>query len=146
MTLAEKNGDIFAAPQGYYLAHCISGDFALCYGISKKFDDVYNMRYKLFQNYPFNCGGRYNYIGKALLVDNVFNLITKARCFHKTTYDSLYEALVDMKKLCEVFNITKLAMPRIGLGRDGLRWSNVKDIISGVFEDTSIDIVIYSLK
>lgn len=145
MRFTEINGDLFTAPRGYYLAHCISGDFALGAGIAKKFDEVYNMRFKLFKNYPLEDGEKFGYVEEALLIDNVFNLVTKARCFHKPTYDSLYQALVDMREQCAALDITKLAMPRIGAGLDKLDWEKVKDVIEDVFGETDIDIVVYVL-
>ena len=42
MNITFENRDLFTVPQGYYLAHCISADFALGAGIAKKFDEVYN--------------------------------------------------------------------------------------------------------
>ena len=118
MIIKEEKRDLFAVPQGYYLAHCISGDYALGAGIATQFVEVYNMRYKLHSQYPIPNGEKFANVGKALLVDNVFNLVTKARCFHKPTYDSLYETLVDMKDQCEEWDITKIAIPYIGCGLD----------------------------
>ena len=138
MTITTEKRDLFTMPQGYYLAHCISADFALGAGIAKVFDNVYSMRYKLFKNYP-------NYVyrgGDALPIDNVFNLVTKAKCFQKPTYESLREALEMMKEQIDFLGITKLAMPKIGCGLDRLQWSNVYDIICEVFEDMDIEIVI----
>ena len=86
MTMIEVQGDLFAVPQGYYLAHCISGDYALGAGIAKKFDEVYNMRFKLHKNYAIPNGEKFANVGSALLIDNVFNLVTKARVFHKPTF------------------------------------------------------------
>ena len=42
MIFNEVHGDLFNAPQGCYLAHCISGDYALGAGIAKKFTEVYD--------------------------------------------------------------------------------------------------------
>lgn len=86
MKYVEIKGDLFSAPQGFYLAHCISTDFALGAGIAKKFDEVYNMRFKLHKRFP---NERFGYVGKALLIDNVFNLVTKYKYYHKPTYYSL---------------------------------------------------------
>lgn len=72
----------------------------------------------------------------------LFNLVTKERCFHKPTYDTLYDTLVDMREQCEDFDITKLAMPLIGCGLDKLEWDKVKDVIEDVFENTNIEILI----
>lgn len=138
--MAEKR-DLFTVPQGYYLAHCISADFALGAGIAKTFDEVYNMRFKLFREYD-----DYTYDGgNALLIDNVFNLVTKPKCYHKPRYDAVRKALETMKDIMEANAITKLAMPRIGCGLDKLSWDEVYKIICEVFEDTDIEILICEL-
>jgi hypothetical protein len=141
MTITSVNRDLFTMPQGYYLAHCISADFALGAGIAKTFDSVYNMRFKLFKKYP-----KYEYHGgDALLVDNVFNLVTKQKCWHKPTYDSVRDALEMMKEYLDFIGATKLAMPKIAAGLDRLEWPKVYEIINEVFEDTDIEIVICEL-
>lgn len=141
MTITTEKRDLFTMPQGYYLAHCISSDFALGAGIAKTFDSVYNMRFKLFRNYP---DYKYNG-GDALLIANVFNLVTKDKYWHKPTYDSLREALEMMKEQMDFVGATKLAMPKIGCGLDKLSWNQVYDIICEVFEDTDIEVVICEL-
>lgn len=138
MNITFENRDLFTVPQGYYLAHCISADFALGAGIAKKFDEVYNMRFKLFRGYD-------DYIydgGDALLVDNVFNLVTKPKCYHKPRYEAVREALETMKYIMDINAITKLAIPKIGCGLDRLSWSEVYDIICEVFEDTDVEILV----
>ena len=141
MTITTEKRDLFTMPHGYYLAHCISADFALGAGIAKTFDSVYNMRFKLFRKYP-----KYEYNGgDALLVDNVFNLVTKQKCWHKPTYNSLRESLEMMKEYIDFIGVDKLAMPRIASGLDKLEWSKVYDIICEVFEDMNIEIVICEL-
>jgi hypothetical protein len=138
MTITVENRDLFTVPQGYYLAHCISADFALGAGIAKTFDEVYNMRFKLFKNYD-----NYEYEGgDALPIDNVFNLVTKPKCYHKPRYEAVREALEVMKELMINLDITKLAMPTIGCGLDKLQWIEVFKIIQEVFNDTDIDILI----
>ena len=145
MNFKEETRDLFTVPQGYYLAHCISGDYSLGAGIAAQFVDVYNMRYKLHRNYPIPDGEKFANVGEALLVDNVFNLVTKDRVYHKPTYDTLIETLEDMKEQCENLDIDKIAMPRIGCGLDGLSWDTVEEIIMEVFEDTDMEILICTL-
>lgn len=141
MNITIEQRDLFTVPQGYYLAHCISADFALGAGIAKVFDEIYNMRFKLFRTYD-----EYVYEGgDALLVDNVYNLVTKPKCYHKPTYESVREALEVMKYAMEMRNTTKLAMPKIASGLDRLEWSRVYDIICEVFEDTDVEILICEL-
>lgn len=145
MLMTEVQQDLFTVPQGYYLAHCISGDYALGAGIAKKFDEVYNMRFKLHRDYAIPEGQKSANVGRALLVDNVFNLVTKERCFHKPTYDELYNTLIDMREQCEDFGVKRLAMPLIGCGLDKFEWSRAKDIIEDVFGSTVIEILICKL-
>lgn len=139
--------DLFTVPQGYYLAHCISNDFALGAGIAKQFVEHYNMKFKLIET--FRCGDNYDkvndigeFVGDALLIDNVFNLVTKERGFHKPTYDTLRDALSSMKSIMKDSYITKLAMPKISCGLDGLNWDKVEEMICDVFGDTDIEILI----
>ncbi len=145
MTGKKIKGNLFDAPEGYYLVHCISGDYALGAGIAKQFDQIYNMREKLLQYFPIPKTQKFANVGKALLVYNVFNLVTKNRYYSKPTYESLEKTLVNMKKQCIKRDIKKLAMPLIGCGLDRLEWSNVRKIICKVFNDTDIDILIYVL-
>jgi len=136
MILNEVQRDLFSVPHGYYFAHCISGDFALGAGIAVKFNELYNMRKKLKNTVdyiPDNC---------AILIDNVFNLVTKRKCYHKPTYASLRESLEDMIETIETLEIEKIAMPMIGCGLDKLDWDIVKEIIEDVFEDIDIEILV----
>ena len=38
--------------------------------------------------------------------------------------------------------ITKIAMPRIGCGLDGLNWQDVKKALQDVFDNTDIEILV----
>lgn len=138
MTLKIEQRDLFTVPSDYYLAHCISADFKLGAGIAKVFDEKYSMRRKLFQVYGYcEC-----HSGDVLLIDNVFNLVTKPIYYEKPTYESLRQTLVEMKCIMKRCNITKLAMPKIGCGLDRLQWSRVEEIIKDVFSDTKVDILV----
>ena len=141
MTIREENRDLFTVPQGYYLAHCITADFSLGAGVAKKMDEVYNMRAKLKElyNYPMDC------VGEVLTVDNVYNLVLKKTADKKAKYKKLRLALDDMKIEMECDLVTKVAMPRIGCGHEGLEWERVKEIIEDVFKDTDVEILVCSL-
>jgi O-acetyl-ADP-ribose deacetylase (regulator of RNase III) len=141
MTITIEKRDLFTVPQGYYLAHCISADFALGAGIAKKFDEVYNMRFKLFREYDMYAFEG----GDALLIDNVYNLVTKPRCYHKPRYEAIREALETMKDIMDFNSTTKLAMPKIASGLDRCDWNEVYGIICEVFEDTDVEILICEL-
>ena len=148
MIIEEVQKDLFTVPQGYYLAHCISADFSLGVGIAHQFDKVYNMKFKLIQERDFfeSIGaGKVGSVGTALLIDNVFNLVTKNKYWKMPTYGTLTAALMDMQGIMEDKNITKLAIPKIGSGLDRLDWDTVFEIIVKVFEETNVEILICEL-
>lgn len=142
MTIREENGDLFKVSKDYCLVHCISGDYALGAGIAKNFDRIYNMRHKLYRDYEIPDGRKFANVGRALYVDGVFNLVTKARYFLKPAMNDLQAALLDMKRQCDEKGIKKLAMPRIGCGLDRLNWDDVKTLIEHVFEDSDMDVLV----
>ena len=138
-------GNIFSAPAGSYFAHCISSDFSLGAGLAKEIDKKFSMRYQLFENFPYEEGKNYGYVGKALLIDNIFNLVTKPRLKHNVRLEVLRDALEDMKAQCEEKEILNVVMPKIGTGHDHLNWDDVLNIIKDVFYTSRIDIDIYEL-
>lgn len=151
MTIKEIYGNLFDAPKDYYLCHCINGAYTLGAGIAKEFDSRYNMADRLKEAFPYirNLDEEYDfafYVGRALKIGRVFNLVTKARHFNKPTYVSLKAALMDLKRQILSCGHRRLAMPLIGCGLDRLEWKHVKDIISYVFEDTDVDILVYRLE
>ncbi len=101
--------DLFSMPQGTCFAHCISLDFALGAGIAVEFNKRYNMSKRLR-----NLGE--GYVGGVVKIDNVFNLITKEKCYQKPTYESLRNSLEEMRKIAFEEEIELIAMPKIGAG------------------------------
>jgi O-acetyl-ADP-ribose deacetylase (regulator of RNase III) len=135
----EERMDILSVPDDYYIAHSISGDYSLGAGIAKRIDKKYAMRYKLEAFYPSKDRKTKH---SALLVDNVFNLVTKPTLHDKPTYDSLKSALKDMRKQCIKLKIEKIAMPHLSCGMDGLSWKLVKPLVYEVFDNTGIEVLI----
>ena len=144
MIYQEEIRDLFAVPEDYYLAHCISADYALGAGIAVEFNKRFDMRRKLRENAPdyWEYMQLYNLQGECILIERVLNLVTKEKYFHKPTYKSMKQALSMMKVVCTANNITKVAMPIIGCGLDRLQWDKVSKIIKEVFEDTNIEILV----
>lgn len=137
MIYREEKGDLFNVNHKYYLVHCISGDFKLGAGIAVKFDIKYDMKYKLKKLYPSGVDGT-----TCILIDNVLNLITKEKYWHKPTYTTLRKSLEIMKEIIIKNNIKYIAMPKIGCGLDKLEWNRVKDIIQEIFKEIDIEILI----
>ena len=137
--------NLFDVPDDYYLAHCISADFGMGRGIVVEFNNRFDMKNKLISKYPNYlrkwCGDD-PYDGDCILEGRVLNLITKERYYMKPTYENIEKALLIMAILCLEKGITKIAMPKIGCGLDGLQFDKVEKIIKQVFKDTNIEILV----
>lgn len=135
--------DVFNHKDCYY-AHCISRDYALGAGIAVEFNKRYDMRkilVELSKEKPETLNE------KCIEVENVFNLVTKERCFDTPTYNSLEKALLEMKeKISKNKNVKKLVMPKIACGIDRLSWDKVEPMIKKIFEDLDIEIVVCYLE
>lgn len=139
MKYEEQVRDLFEIGDEYYLAHCISADFALGKGIAVEFNRRFDMRNKLRKMYP-------DYLKKwkadCILIDRTLNLITKERYFHKPTNQTMQEALICMREICRANGIEKVAMPLLGCGLDRLEWDEVSRMIKEIFSDMDIEIVV----
>lgn len=126
----------------FNLVQCISSDYEMGAGISVDFNKYFNCKNIVRKN----CIPYWNKKGRILpLIDlniPVINLVTKQYYFNKPTYKSLTEALVELKKFVIERDIKYIAMPKIGCGIDKLNWDKVKQIISDIFEDIEITIVV----
>jgi len=137
--IKEEKCDLFSKKDEYWLAHCISADFALGKGIALQFNEHFNMKNKLLNEFSF----KWNNEGYCLIAENtpVFNLVTKKRCWNKPTYEALRQALVSMKEKMIELNVKKVAMPLIGCGLDKLEWDKVKTMIEEIFDD-NVEIIV----
>lgn len=144
MVYREVESDLFKVNKTYYLAHCISADFAMAAGIVVEFNKEFDMKSRLKKKYPDYIMDwiRNSRTYDCLLEDRVFNLVTKTRYYNKPTYSSLTGALVMMRDICIEKKINKIAMPLIGCGLDRLMWSRVLKIIKDTFADTDIEILV----
>ena len=140
MIYREEKRNLLEVPQGWWIAHCISGDFALGAGVARQIDETFDMKEMLNANWgddpellEENC---------CIPCGNVLNLVTKRKYWHKPTLDSLREALEDMRMLIEGEHIHKVAMPKIGCGLDRLNWDDVSPMIQDVFKNTDVEIMV----
>ncbi|XP_053337830.1 ADP-ribose glycohydrolase OARD1 isoform X2 [Clarias gariepinus] len=132
-------GDLFSSTNS--LAHCISMDCKMGAGIAVAFKNIFEGVDELQaqKKQPGECavlkrGDRF-----------VYYLITKVKYNCKPKYETLKQSLEAMKGHCLENGVTKLSIPRIGCGLDRLKWEKVSKIIEDVFEQTDIDITVYSL-
>lgn len=149
MIYTEFTGDLFEAPKDYYFVQCISADFAMGEGIALLFNKNFNTRRecrKLYPKYLYSNWKMFNKKHDCLKVGRVFNLITKELYYQKPIYQSLKGSLEDLKRIVDNQGITKLAMPRIGCGIDGLDWDKVQLLLKSTFDRSEVEIRVYSLK
>lgn len=147
MKYSEEKMDLMKVPQGWWLAHCISADFALGAGIAKQIDEAFNMREMLKEEvynktYPFDGNVL---TGTCIVIGNVFNLVTKDKYYQKPTLGTLELSLRQVRRYAVSHKIKKIAMPKIGCWFDRLSWDDVKPMIQKIFEDTDIEIMICCL-
>lgn len=139
MKYTEVRKDLFTLDESYYLAHCIASDLIMGAGIAVLFQKKFSLREKIRLTGP-------QYPGSCVLVDNIFNLITKGKSYSKPTYTTLGTSLKKMKIICDEMGIKKLAMPKIGCGLDKLQWLVVKDMILNLFKESDIEIIVCDWK
>ncbi|MFC0903704.1 macro domain-containing protein [Clostridium sp. MT-14] len=146
MKLLEKKVNLFDLDNKYYLAHCISADAgidnrAMGLGIVIQFNKKFHMKAKIKKYAELNDIK----VGNAILIDRVFNLITKSKYYGKPTYDSLRTSLEAMKEQILNNDIHYLAVPKLGCGLDKLQWGRVRSIIQDVFTGLDLEILVCKL-
>ena len=167
MTYTEIQGDLFQhltrdnyhheldykeGPFAVY-AHCIANDGKYGAGIAPIFiDKVFqsgNFVKMLLAENPWDGKGWCLFIShtEGPYGFKVFeaNLITKKSTYGKPTYDTVREALQNLKLDMVESHCSILRMPKIGSGLDKLEWPKVSEIVQEVFGDTDINIEVYYL-
>lgn len=147
MSYTERKGNLFSLNKNEYIfAHCIASDLRWGAGIApiliKEFDAVSQCRYK-------DDGGE---VTEKLTAPGILpvttskgtfvNLLTKENTYGKPTHSNVVVALSKLFIFMKEHNYTKLAMPKIGCGLDGLEWEKVSDYIKSIFGPSDIDVTI----
>ncbi len=137
----QKKGDLFNESSSTSLAHCISQDIKLGAGIAKKFREIFGPKFiSNIESQKVKVGGVAIYSDSKRFI---YNLVTKKFFFDKPTNETLKQSLLEMKKHAISNNVKEISMPKIGCGLDKLKWSDVKNIIFDVFENSNIKIIVY---
>lgn len=154
MNYREEQRDLFEVnaevDTPYCLAHCISSDFAMSGGIVLGFNERWNMKGRLIEKYEdqqhdFHKNGVLVFPEEVLdhgHVTTVYNLVTKPTVFSRPTYLNLNKTLELMRNHMQEQGFTKLAIPLIGCGIDGLEWKTVSNLIKQVFQETNVEILV----
>lgn len=140
MNLIEVYGDIFSSQfDGYKKAHCISSDLAMGAGIAKQFDRQYHIKEILSKYIDLDEGLDYPHCFR---VGNIYNIITKEKYYHKPSYDDFTKACELWKDLMIKDRVETVVVPELGCGLDKLKWNKVRDILTSIFANTSIIIIV----
>ncbi|XP_012252868.2 uncharacterized protein LOC105684241 isoform X2 [Athalia rosae] len=138
--IKEIDDDLFSAPDHVCLVHCVAADFRMGSGISVMFRNKFQSVGKLLDQ-RVKPGGVAHIQNKR----HIFYLVTKELSSEKPTKRTMKSSLDELYKKCRSFRITELAMPKIGCGRDGLIWDNVKEMLEQIFID-DFTITVYSIE
>jgi O-acetyl-ADP-ribose deacetylase (regulator of RNase III) len=143
------SGDLFAnAFNAQAFAHGCNCQGSMGAGIAKTFRARYP---EMYEEYRTRCKAeprRFNlgdsWLWKTRNAPSVFNLGTQEGYWRaRASYDAVEAALRAMKEQADSEGITRIAMPRIGVGYGGLSWKKVKAIIEAVFRDWPGTLVVY---
>lgn len=73
---------------------------------------------------------------------NAFYLVTKKYSSGKPTMGSVIKSLQSLVVKMKDMNLTKLGIPRIGCGLDGLSWNVVREHIERIFAGSGIQVIV----
>lgn len=138
----QKNGDLFSAEPHVSLAHCVSEDLEAKDGITKQFKERFG-RVDELKAQNVKTGGC------AQIESNdrfLFYMVTRNFSYHRPYYSSLEKSLKELRKQCNLLNVTDLAMPLIGNRQDQLDWDLVAKIIDHVFSGTDVNLTVFKYK
>ena len=124
------------------LAHCVSQCFTMGKGIAVQFKKRFGCVSQLkAQNATVGN------VAVLHLPDGrwIYYLVTKERYNGKPTYETMRASLCACRDHALEHGVKCIAMPKIGCGLDKLDWRIVGPMITDVFEDTGVEIKIYSL-
>ena len=140
MVVEEKHQDLFALDyeSEYCLCHCVSEDLAMGKGIAVLFRDKFGG----IENLRSQCKA----VGETAAIPSggmrIYYLITKPKYWNKPTYETLERSLSCTKNDMIQRGYTKLGMPKIGCGLDGLEWPRVRAMIDRLFSASGIDVIV----
>lgn len=149
MPIEYVSGDLFDnAHQAQAFAHGCNCQGSMGAGVAKTFRSRYPEMYEEYRRRckaeprEFNLGDCW--LWKAEGQPWVFNLGTQEGYWRaRASYKAIDAALKAMRAQADAENITRIAIPRIGVGYGGLSWKKVRAIVEAVFGDWSGTLVVY---
>lgn len=114
-------------------------------GLAKQFRERYPQMYNY---YKLMCDiGAFN-VGEILWYqikddENVAMLPTKKDWRDPSKLAYVEDGLAALADDCKLYNVTSLAIPKLGCGLGGLNWDDVKPLIEKYFGNASIEVEVY---
>ncbi len=117
-------------------------------GIALQFKERFPLNYRLYVD---ACKKGEVIIGKMFVVKEasfngdkiIINFPTKTEWYKKSQYAYIEEGLKDLINVIYKYEIQSLAIPPLGSGNGGLKWSNVKSLMNKYLGEIPIEIIIY---
>lgn len=145
MKYSVEKRDVLIVPKEYSIVYTLSKDFFNKKGLPAKIANRYkSMNTVIKRAYKKTNDPSIRCIGFQPKNENryIINLLIKDKYNSKTTYDIMFDALIQLKDDLLAMDVLKIAMPKIGIGTEGLNWGKVEEMIKTVFEDTEVEILV----
>ena len=145
MKIIEEQRDLFTVNKNISLVYLIAKDFRMVKGLPAKMNNRYKaMQITVKSAYKKEKDPDLRCIGFKPKVEDryIYNLIVKNKFNDRCNYDDLLEALIQLKDDMVAMDVKQIAMPKIGIGDDGLNWAKVRENIELAFSDTDVEIIV----
>lgn len=118
-------------------------------GIALQFKERFPGNFKVYEK---ACKAGEVNIGKMLVVREstlegeriIINFPTKTEWFKKSRYSYIEEGLKDLVRVIREYKISSIAIPPLGCGNGGLKWTKVKELMeSHLSAVNDVDIIVY---
>lgn len=143
-----KTGDLFES-NAYALVNTVNTVGVMGKGIALQFKKLFPNNYKAYYK---ACKDKELIIGKLFIVNDesiltgkklIINFPTKTDWKKPSEYSYITEGLKALKVIISKKNIKSIAIPPLGAGNGGLKWSKVKLLIEEELNEVDCDIYIY---
>jgi len=74
----------------------------------------------------------------------LFYIIIKQFFWQKANYETIFQNLQNLRKICAKHQVKYLACPRLGCSLVGLKWEVVRNMLRYIFRDSFVYIQVYT--
>lgn len=136
-----REGNLLKMEPDYVLGHCIAADWRMSDGlavdIKKMFGDITK------QNQNKHLVG--SIVQQEKNGKKVLHIITKEESTAKPTWKDFKKAIYKLATRCKEEKISKLALPKLGAGLDGIKWEKIMKVLNYAFKNTTTLVTIVCL-